>query len=100
MGNHGIFEIGANVFQMGNHGIVRWDVANTVSLEDSGSNERYTWNTTGIGFNGATPIARPNYTVTNVTPDRAYNADATSDAEIADVLGTLITDLISYGLLQ
>ncbi len=33
------------------------------------------------------------YTVTNVTTDRTYDANATSDAEIADVLGTLIADL-------
>lgn len=33
------------------------------------------------------------YTASNVTPDRSYDADSTSDAEIADVLGTLILDL-------
>ena len=33
------------------------------------------------------------YTATNVTVDRALNADATSVDELADVLGTLILDL-------
>lgn len=38
--------------------------------------------------NAATP-----YTITNVTPDRTYNANSTSMDELADVLGTLIADL-------
>ena len=40
------------------------------------------------------------YTITNVTPDRAYDANATTTDELADVLGTLISDLIDKGLLQ
>lgn len=48
---------------------------------------------TGIAGQGT----RGTYTVTNVTPDRAYDADATSDAEVADVLGTLIADLRIQG---
>lgn len=38
---------------------------------------------------------RPVYTPTNVTIDRTYDADATSTAELADILGTLIADLQS-----
>jgi hypothetical protein len=53
----------------------------------------------GVAFNGNAAIAQPNYTVTNVTTDRTYDANATSTAELADVLGTLIADLTSYGLL-
>ena len=33
------------------------------------------------------------YTPTNVTPDRAFDADSTNLDEIADVLGTLLSDL-------
>lgn len=33
------------------------------------------------------------YTITNVTPDRAYSSTGTTLAEIANVLGTLIADL-------
>ena len=40
----------------------------------------------------------PTYTVTNVTTDRAYNADSTGTNELADVLGTLIADLRAIGL--
>lgn len=32
---------------------------------------------------------------TNVTEDRAFDANATTTAELADVLGTLISDLIN-----
>ena len=53
-----------------------------------------------IGFFGTAPVAKaPAYTVTNVTTDRSYNADAVTLDEIADVLGTLIADLKAYGLL-
>lgn len=40
------------------------------------------------------------YTVTNVTTDRTYDADATTVDELGDVLGTLIADLKSKGILS
>ena len=59
-----------------------------------------TADTQKLGFYGATPIVRPGtYTPTNVTTDRAYDADATTTAELADVLGTLIADLKALGLI-
>lgn len=39
------------------------------------------------------------YTPTNVTTDRAYDANATSVDELADVVGTLISDLQATGLI-
>ena len=33
------------------------------------------------------------YTIADLTADRTYDADSTSTAELADVLGTLINDL-------
>ena len=52
-----------------------------------------------LGFFGTTPAAQPPaYTPTNVVTDRAYDANATSVAELADVLGTLIADLQSLGI--
>ena len=51
-----------------------------------------------IGFNGIAPVARSTgWAVSNLTTDRVFDADATTLAEIADVLGTLITYLISRG---
>ena len=40
------------------------------------------------------------YTPTNVTTDRAYDADTVVVAELADVVGTLIADLQSSGVLK
>ena len=54
----------------------------------------------GVSFNGSTPYAAPTYTVTNDVTDRTYDANSTTVAELADVLGTLIADLQSYGLLN
>lgn len=73
--------------------------ANDIYLSAGGSN-RIAANATGVAFNAQSPIARPDYTVTNVTTDRTYDANATTTDELADVLGTLIADLTSYGLLQ
>ena len=54
-----------------------------------------------IGFFGAAVASRPSaYTPTNVSADRAYDANATTTDELADVLGTLIADLQTLGLLQ
>lgn len=44
-------------------------------------------------------VARQTYTPTNVTTTRTYDADASSVAELADVLGTLIADLQADGLI-
>jgi hypothetical protein len=37
---------------------------------------------------------------TNVTEDRGFDADATTLDEVADVLGTLISDLVAAGVLR
>jgi hypothetical protein len=46
------------------------------------------------------PASPATYTPTNVTTDRSYDADSTTTAELADVLGTLIADLQSIGLID
>lgn len=40
------------------------------------------------------------YNVTNVTTDRDYDANASTVGELADVLGTLVTDLQNIGILS
>lgn len=40
------------------------------------------------------------YNITNVTTDRAYDADTVAIAELADVVGTLINDLRSINILD
>jgi hypothetical protein len=52
-----------------------------------------------LGFFNKTPVVQPSaYTPTNVSVDRTYDSNATSIDELADVLGTLIADLQSIGL--
>lgn len=53
-----------------------------------------------LGFFNKTPVVQPSaYTPSNVTTDRSYNANSTTLDEVADVLGTLIADLQSLGLI-
>jgi hypothetical protein len=53
-----------------------------------------------LGFFNKAPVVQPSaYTPTNVNADRSYNADSTNINEIADVLGTVIADLQSLGLI-
>lgn len=40
------------------------------------------------------------YTETNVTPDRAFDADTVAIAELADIVGTLIVDLRAKGIVK
>lgn len=47
---------------------------------------------------GEFALSIPLYTVANVTTTRIYDADATTLAELADVVGTLIADLKSISL--
>lgn len=44
--------------------------------------------------------ALPGYTVSNLTIDRTYDATATSVAELARVLGSLINDLTAAGYMR
>lgn len=55
------------------------------------------WPGVSIGKFVPTPVAT--YVETNVLTDRAYDADATTLGELADVLGTLIGDLRTAGLI-
>lgn len=58
-------------------------------------------NGSAIGFFNIAPVARASaYTLTNVSADKAFDADTVAIAELADVVGTLINDLIAYGLLD
>ena len=46
------------------------------------------------------PPVRQTFTLTNVTADRVLDANSTSDAELADVLSTLINDLAALGIVN
>jgi len=75
---------------------------------DAGATFKYNNNTrldttsTGITITGTTVslTSTPGtYTPTNVVTDRSYDANATTTAELADVLGSLIADLQTIGLI-
>ncbi len=51
-----------------------------------------------MAWHGQTPITQPDYTITNPTTDRALNVTGDSLAQVAAVLGTVIQDLIDYGI--
>jgi hypothetical protein len=59
---------------------------------------------TGAGYERVLTVADRRsaeiYTPTNVSTDRAYDANATSIDELADVLGTLIADLQAIDVIQ
>jgi hypothetical protein len=96
-GNNGAGDSGNILIDVGTATGTAGDVsiaaANAVNLNLGASG-------TLIGFYGATAVAQSAaYTPTNVVTDRAYDADATSIAELADVVGTLIADLQATGLI-
>lgn len=55
---------------------------------------------TTVGFYGVTPTTRSTgWSVSNLTEDKSYDANATSLDEIADVLGSLIETLKTVGII-
>lgn len=58
-------------------------------------------NQTGkLGPSWQPPLTTPIYTVANLVTDRSYDVNATSTTELARVLGTLIADLRTAGLVK
>jgi hypothetical protein len=54
--------------------------------------------TGNFACNNQTPASQQTYTASNVTTDRSFDANSTTLDEVADVLGTLIADLRTIGL--
>jgi hypothetical protein len=57
-----------------------------------------TWQQGNFACNNVAPAAPATYTPSNVSADRAFDANSTSLDELADVVGTLIADLKLTGL--
>lgn len=53
-----------------------------------------------IGWESSPQKSAQTFTTSNVTTDRTFDADSTTVAELADVLGTLISDLKSANILS
>lgn len=52
-----------------------------------------------VALNQLLPESPAAYTPTNVTTDRAFDADTVAVAELADIVGTLIADLQARGII-
>ena len=80
-------------------GVNRLEVALTGTITVSSLTASKTVFTTAAKILTSTSPITDAYTTTNVTPDRSFDADTAADAELADVLGTLIADLKTAGIL-
>jgi len=79
-----------------------WNTDNYVGIFGDASNNSVVFlsNAAGkVGFFGHAASVQPSaYTPSNVVADRSYDANATTIDELSDVLGTLIADLQTLGL--
>lgn len=74
--------------------------ANNIVINTTTGTKIGTGITQKIGFWNATPVIQSTgYAITNKTSDKTLDCNATSIDELADVLGTLIDDLKTYGIL-
>lgn len=90
----------------GSYGTVSGNICNGGPITDTyrnDSNAVYNNYRIGVGAEGPqlklVPALIQTYAATNVTPDRAFDADTVLVAELADVVGTLIADLRAIGLI-
>jgi len=83
-----------------NNVYIAGDADSAATLIYAANVERIRVNSTGIGFNAVTPIARPDYTITNPTTNRSIDVSTITLSLLAQVVGTMIQDNINYGLYQ
>lgn len=81
-------------------GDVRFEATATSTNLRLGGSVFFDVRSVGIGFNGASAMAQPDYTITNPTTNRSIDVSGITHADLAQVVGTLLQDLIDYGLLQ
>jgi hypothetical protein len=75
--------------------VARMDSAEAATTAWTGT-DGLVWTPVGASFS-AQELASATYTMSNVTTDRAFDANATTLDELADVVGTLINDLKRAG---
>lgn len=89
----------ATIIGISGAGLITVADASDIALGTTTGTKFGTATTQKLGFFNATPVVQPAaYTPSNVTTDRTFDANATTLDEVADVLGTLIADLKSLGL--
>jgi hypothetical protein len=75
---------------VGNGGTVTTSVGDIAMFQLEGT----LWRLLTLAGNTGNP-----YTAVNVTPDRVFDADTVAVAELADIVGTLISDLQGKGII-
>ena len=74
-------------------------LANTVQIKH-GTTVKISTNATGIGFFATAPTAlSTGWAITNLNSDKILDADSTTVDELADVVGTIMTELLAKGLI-
>ena len=81
--------------------LVKTDAYNAITVD--ASNDDLLLMSHALGkvafFGGAPSVQSLGWAITNVTPDKVYDANSTTVDELADVLGSLLTELLSKGLI-
>lgn len=72
---------------------------NPVKLQN-GATVLFEGNATGFAFSGKTPIAPPDYTVTNAAVNRSLDVSAATLEQLREIVGTMIQDAVDRGLYQ
>ena len=109
--NDAVFDYQAHMFFTGSHvgtggyaapaGGPPFDELGGVYFDDGTNNPAGLHEYDGSNWKKLISVATPaTYTPTNVSTDRSYDADSTTVDELADIVGTLISDLQSVGVLQ
>lgn len=75
-----------------------WDVLARAGRDGLDGADGRSYGAGASGSGGGLAGAAQTYSESNVTTDRAFNADQTTIDELADVLGTLIADLRARGV--
>ncbi|HEY8354782.1 MAG TPA: glycosyl hydrolase family 28-related protein [Methylophilaceae bacterium] len=79
--------------------IVRGKGSSGVRIRDGANADKVRVNTTGVGFFGATPFARPTYGAPTGTATRtAFDTATVTTQQLAERVKALIDDLRNYGL--
>lgn len=91
---------GASKFKVASSGLTTWAEAANLVFGTTTGTKIGTATTQKLGFWNKAPVVQPAaYTVTNPTTDRALNVTADTLPQVAQVLGTLLADLQSIGLI-
>jgi hypothetical protein len=94
-----IFRAAANTLGIGASDSLQFNAGNIITDTTTGT-KIGTGTTQKLGFWNATPVVQnTGWTTSNVSSDKVLDANSTTIDELADVVGTLIDTLKTYGIL-